>query len=239
MVKYVRDMTGRFQQRPHYEPNDLDIECERIIKSFLKDLYGEAKYPVQTEDLKKLIERDAEDLDVYADLSKYGAEVEGVTEFRPGKKPRVSISAELTESDRRENRLRTTLTHEYGHVKFHAYLWDMEPPTPDLLRQQPNRDKIICKRDTMIDAAQTDWMEWQAGYVCGALLMPKSVVTKLCREHAEANNIYGAASLQSPAGGQLVKTVVDAFQVSQEAARVRLLKLGFITAAPETRTLFG
>ena len=58
MVKYVRDITGRFQQRPHYEPNDLDIECEGIIKSFLKALHGEIKYPVQTEDLKKLIERD-------------------------------------------------------------------------------------------------------------------------------------------------------------------------------------
>ena len=92
-MKYVRDTTGRFQQRPHYEPDELDVECERIIKPFLKDLYGEIKYPVQTEDLKKLIERDADDLDVYADLTVYGLEVEGVTEFRPGKKPRVSISA--------------------------------------------------------------------------------------------------------------------------------------------------
>lgn len=238
-MKYVRDITGRFQQRPHYEPDELDVECERIIKPFLKDLYGEIKYPVQTEDLKKLIERDADDLDVYADLTIYGPEVEGVTEFRPGRKPRVSISARLTEDDHRENRLRTTLTHEYGHVRFHAYLWEIEPPTADLLRQQPNRDKIICKRDTMIDAAQTDWMEWQAGYICGALLMPKSAVIGLCREYVEANGIYGPVSLQSPAGGQLIQTIVKAFQVSQDAARVRLLKLGLATAAPETKTLFG
>jgi len=238
-VKYVRDTTGRFQQRPHYEPDELDVECERIIKPFLKDLYGEIKYPVQTEDLKKLIERDADDLDVYADLTGYGLEVEGVTEFRPGKKPSVSISAELTEDDRRENRLRTTLTHEYGHVRFHAYLWEIEPPSADLLRQQPNRDKIICKRDTMIDAVQTDWMEWQAGYICGALLMPKSAVIGLCREHIEANGIYGPVSLQSPAGSQIIQTIVKAFQVSQDAARVRLLKLGLATAAAETKNLFG
>jgi Zn-dependent peptidase ImmA (M78 family) len=85
----------------------------------------------------------------------------------------VSISIDLTEDTRRENRLRTTLTHEYGHVRFHAYLWDIEPPSPDLLRRLPNGNKIICKRDTMIDAKQTDWMEWQAGYICGAILMPK------------------------------------------------------------------
>ena len=239
MVKYVRDSTGRFQQRPHYEPKDLDVECEGIIKSFLKDLYGEIKFPVQTEDIKKLIERDADDLDLYADLTIYGPEVEGVTEFRPGKRPRVSVSASLTEDARRENRLRTTLTHEYGHVRFHGYLWEIEPPTADLLRQQPNRDKIICKRDTMIDAVQTDWMEWQAGYICGALLMPKIAVTRLCREHVEAHGIYGPVSLQSPAGSQLIQTIVTAFQVSQEAARVRLLKLGLVTAAPETKALFG
>ncbi len=239
MPKYVRDNTGRFQQRPHYEPKELDIECEKIIKAFLTALHGTVKFPVQTEDLKKLIERDADDLDVYADLSIYGPEVEGVTEFSPGQKPRVSISSALTEDTRRENRLRTTLTHEYGHVKFHSYLWDMEPPSADLLRQQPNRNKIICKRDTMIDATQTDWMEWQAGYICGALLMPKSTVTNLCREYSEVHNIYGAISIQSAVGAQLVQATVTAFKVSQEAARVRLFKLGFLTAAPQSPPLFG
>jgi hypothetical protein len=200
MPRYVRDSTGRFQQRPHYEPKELDLECERIIKAFLTDLYGEVKFPVRTEDLKKLIERDADDLDVYADLTSYGQDVEGVTEFTPGERPKVRVSASLTEDDRRENRLRTTLTHEYGHVHFHAYLWDLEPPTVDLLRRYPNGDKIICKRDTMIDAVQTDWMEWQAGYVCGALLMPKTALTEPCREYVETHGIYGCVSIQSPAG---------------------------------------
>ena len=91
----------------------------------------------------------------------------------------------------------------------------------------------------MIDAVQTDWMEWQAGYICGALLMPKSAVIGLCREHIEANGIYGPVSLQSPGGSQIIQTIVKAFQVSQDAARVRLLKLGLATAAAETKNLFG
>lgn len=172
MVTYVRDQTGRFQQRPHYKPDELDRECE-YHHGISQKLHGEVCYPIDTEDLKKLIERDAEDLDVYADLSVYGVEVEGVTEFRPGRRPSVKISSKLTEDERRENRLRTTLTHEWGHVHFHSYLWEVEPLTTDLLREKPNQDKIICKRDTIIDAKQTDWMEWQAGYVCGAILMPK------------------------------------------------------------------
>jgi Zn-dependent peptidase ImmA (M78 family) len=238
-VRYIRDATGRFQQRPHYQPVELDRECESIMNAFLTDLHGKVEFPIQTEDLKKLIDRDADDLDVYADLSGYGPDVEGVTEFRPGQKPKVAINAGLTEDSRRENRLRTTLTHEYGHVHFHAYLWDTEPPSPDLLRRKPNSDKIICKRDTMIEAAQTDWMEWQAGYVCGALLMPKSAIVRTCTSFCEVNNLYGAVSLQSAHGSILISQVAKAFRVSEDAARVRMLKLGLVTAAAPTASLFG
>lgn len=230
MVTYVRDKTGRFDQRPHYEPVELDRECETLVTTFLKCLHGEAKFPMETEDLKKLIERDVDDLDVYADLSHYGDNVEGVTEFRLGKRPKVFISGALTEDDRRENRLRTTLTHEYGHVRFHAYLWELEPPKTDSLRQDPNRDKIICKRDTMIEAAKTDWMEWQAGYICGALLMPKSVVTSLCREYVEVRNIHDAITPRSDHGHQLIQEIATAFRVSEDAARVRLQQLGPLTS---------
>lgn len=239
MVTYVRDQTGRFQQRPHYKPEELDRECETVITGFIKELYGEVRYPVDTEDLKNLIERDAEDLDVYADLSVYGSEVEGVTEFRPGRKPAVKVASILTEDERRENRLRTTLTHEWGHVHFHGYLWEVEPPPSDLLRQQPNRDKIICKRDTMIHAAQVDWMEWQAGYVCGAILMPKTAVLATCRTFAEEHGIFGTISLQTAHGAALVANITAIFKVSEDAARIRLLKLGLVTEAAATRSLFS
>ncbi|MDQ6732916.1 MAG: hypothetical protein M3Z35_02180, partial [Nitrospirota bacterium] len=99
MSTYVRDNTGRFPQRPHYKPEELDHDCEAIITDFLKTLHGEVRYPIDTEDIKKLIERDAEYLDVYADLSSYGTYVEGMTQFRQGHKPRVLICTSLTDSD--------------------------------------------------------------------------------------------------------------------------------------------
>lgn len=239
MVVYVRDQTGRFQQRPHYKPEELDRECESILTAFIRGLHGEVRYPIETEDLKTLIERDTEDLDVYADLTAYGAEVEGVTEFNRGRKPSVKIASRLTEDDRYENRLRTTLTHEYGHVRFHGYLFETESAQGELLGREPNRNKIICKRDSMIDAAQTDWMEWQAGYVCGALLMPKTAVLNACRSYVEAHGVYGTISLQTAHGAALIAEITTAFKVSNDAARVRLLKLGLVTAGPGTRSLFG
>jgi hypothetical protein len=88
---------------------------EEIVVNFLKGHLGKVQFPIQTDDLTILIERDTEDLDPYADLSAYGDRVEGLTEFMPGRKPCVRITAALATSENRENRYRTTPTHEYGH----------------------------------------------------------------------------------------------------------------------------
>lgn len=239
MVAYVRDKTGRFSERPFYKPEELDYECEAIITDFLKALYGETRFPVKTDDLTKLIERDAADFDPYADLSALGADVEGVTEFYSKKKPKVKIAASLSNDSRYENRLRTTMTHEYGHVRFHAYLWQVEPPTLDFIKRNPNASKQICKRDTILNAREIDWMEWQAGYICGALLMPVSYLRRQVRQYVESHGIYGAISHQGEHAKALLKIVMDGFQVSEEAARVRLLKLGILTTAAPTPSLFS
>lgn len=239
MVRYVRDTTGRFSQRPHYKPEELDRECESIITKFLKDKYGKVEFPVSTDDLTLLIERDTSDFDPYADLSEYGGEVEGVTEFLLRDKPAVKIAAGLANDDRRENRLRTTLTHEYGHVHFHAYLWEVEPPAPDLLRQNPNANKQICKRDSILDATQTDWMEWQAGYVCGALLMPISPLRRVVGAYQEAHDLFGVIGIGGTHGQALIERVQQEFQVSTDAARVRLLKLNVLGAADAGPSLFS
>ncbi len=238
MVRYVPDRTGRFSQRPHFEPEELDRECENIIHSFLKKHHGEAKFPVSTDDLTRLIERDSDDLDLYADLTAFGPDVEGVTEFRPGQRPLVKISAFLTSDDHRENRLRTTLTHEYGHVHFHAYLWEVESSQGSLFAQSSNADGQICKRDTILDAGQPDWMEWQAGYVCGALLMPVSHVRRLVGAYRKSHGLFGAISHASKHGRALVAEIQVAFQVSADAARVRLFKLGFFSEADAGSSLF-
>lgn len=228
-MRYVRDTTGRFSQRPHYDPAELDIACEKIISDFLCGIYGEVLFPVSTDDLTKLIERDTDDFDLYADLTPFGDNVEGITEFRPGKKPLVKISQTLSENERRENRLRTTLTHEYGHVHFHSHLWESERRTGDVFSRQDGANKIVCKRDGILNAPQADWMEWQAGYVCGAILMPASQVRRVARECQEQHGFSGVVGEKSPYGRVLIDALVNAFQVSEDASRVRLFKLNLLT----------
>jgi hypothetical protein len=247
-MKLVKDTTGRFTERPHYEAAELDRECEKIICGFLKDRHGVAEFPISTDDLASLIEVEAEDLDLYADLSEFGPNVEGVTIFLPGGKPKVKIASALSEDPSRENRLRTTLTHEYGHVHFHSYLFDRPAKTVELFARTSATSSTtgdadvtqVCKRDTMLEAQSSDWMEWQAGHVCGAILMPASRVRRLAREQFGENLVNGSVSTHTMQGGAVIEAVQASFNVSRDAARVRLLRLGILSgaAAPQARLPF-
>jgi Zn-dependent peptidase ImmA (M78 family) len=189
--------------------------------------------------LTRLIERDVSDFDPGADLSEYGRDVEGVTEFRPGRKPRVRIAGELAYDERRENRYRTTLTHEYGHVHFHGYLFALAAQSGDLLQPKDRNAVQVCKRETIIDARSTDWMEWQAGYICGAILMPISLFRAVVGSFQQEHEIFGPVAKSSAHAAALIERVRTTFQVSAEAARVRLLKLEFLASEARGPSLFA
>jgi hypothetical protein len=238
-MRYVRDTTGRFPERPHYDPKELDTMFERVVVEFLKHHRGKIEFPISTDDLTVLIEQEADDLDPYADLSGYGRGVEGVTEFTPGRHPRVRISEELANAENKENRFRTTLTHEFGHVKLHGYLFALGGSGSDLFAPGAKPQVIACKRDTIITASRTDWMEWQAGYACGAVLMPGSHARAAIQPYHAKVGIYGPVAATGEQGQAMIDLVVDRFQVSRDAARVRLSVLGILGSAPAAKSLFG
>jgi hypothetical protein len=223
-MRYIPDPTGRFSHRPFYEPGELDVECERILVQFTGQAIEQFTFPITTDTLTKLIERDAADLDLYADLSEDGLDVEGVTDFYPGERPRVRIATELSEHESRLYRLRTTLTHEYGHIWLHAPLFDALAYSPQMFPELVTRDSQRCKREAIVTAQKTDWMEWQAGYVCGALLMPETAVRRLVTDfrRSRGGRVMADGSIEARALQQVLQSI---FQVSLEAARVRLLQL--------------
>jgi hypothetical protein len=227
-MKYVKDRTGRFPKRPHYELAELDQECERIITDFMKQNYGKLLLPIPTDALTKLIERDAGDLDLYADLSHEGPEVQGLTEFFPNQKPNVRILGDLSQQSN-EHRLRTTLTHEYGHVKFHDCLWQVEAGNPSMHEQLAHQPSPKCKRDNLFNAPEVDWMEWQAGYVSGSILMPATHVKNVVGNFFDTNKLFGPILASSSHAEELKKLMHRTFGVSLDAARVRLLKLKYLS----------
>ncbi|HUY96345.1 MAG TPA: ImmA/IrrE family metallo-endopeptidase [Verrucomicrobiae bacterium] len=210
-MRWVRDPTGRFPQRPHFEAEELDARAEQCVEAFLQRRRGQVAYPLTTNDLVALVESRTADLDLYADLTDEGSDVEGVTYFAPGGKPAVQVSRTLDDA-RRETRQRMTLAHELGHVDLHNALWPAEPPAelfPDPARPGPVR----CLRRAIERPGSTaDWMEWQAAYFASALLMPQ----RACR----------TVLATAPADTDREAVAATAFHVSRAAAHVRLIYLG-------------
>jgi hypothetical protein len=223
-MQWTSDRTGRFPERPYYDPDELDQECEHLITTFLRDRHGHVAFPIATDDLTVLIEQASAALDLYADLSAYKGMVQGFTEFAPGRKPLVRISRRLSEHPRYENRLRTTLTHEWGHVWFHRALWEARWRLGQLF-ECGSHIAYLCQQATMLGAPTSDWAEWQAGYVSGALLMPVSALRVVIHRFLERERLLrGPFPVSSPAGQTLIRDVMAAFAVSADAARVRLLQ---------------
>lgn len=232
---WVDDKTGRFKKRPHFSSDELDVSCEQIVKELFVSESDMRRSFISTEKLTVLIEQHTEDFDSACDLSFEGPEVEGVTYFEKNRKPVVRISNRL-QSPSFENRLRTTLTHELFHVTFHDFLYQMEEQ-PSLFtsnKTNPELDNVHkCKRDNIIGARISDWMEWQAGYGCGAFLMPISFLgVHVSRFKSIYNLRFQTLPASSPEGKMLIEEIGHAFQTSTDAARVRLIQKGLVIDAP-------
>lgn len=239
MASWSADKSGRFPQRLFLPAVEIDRDCERLVADFLKRVHGAVRYPLSTTDLTVLVEEHASSLDQYADLSAEGDDVEGMTCFVQDDLPCVLISEQLTAQTHRENRLRTTLAHELGHAYYHRAVFDqLFAAPPGLFPAAPADTRTICKRATMMEAREFDWLEWQAGYVCGAVLMPASVVRRSISDFLASRGIHGPAVIGTPAAAAAERHVVAGFQVSADAARVRLRKLGLVADTQGPPTLF-
>lgn len=239
-MKIYPDKSGKYPIRIFYEQGELDNECEDVITSFILNRYGEIKFPISTDDLTVLIEEKTSDFDQQADLSGEGVNIEGVTIFRPNIKPVIQISRELWEINR-ENRLRTTMLHELGHVHFHRVLFEnvLGNETRQLSFIDQKNDLIIrCNRDTILTATTVDWVEWQAGYASGAFLMPITPLRSLVQDYYKTHNLLATIKISSAQGKELIQEALSMFKVSENAARVRMLKLKYLTEQEIPDSLF-
>jgi Zn-dependent peptidase ImmA (M78 family) len=216
----VRDKSGRFPLCPRWEIYELEQKCEETILSSMRQRYGFEPIRVPTEAVTELIEDLGADLDVERSLSNEQYEVFGYTEFERGKRPLVVISRELWLRRYRSNRLRMTLAHELAHVLFHRWLYDRYP-----VKGGPQ----LCYWQNLLPATGVvDWMEWQAGYGGGALLMPESYIRRMVATFFRRRRERPPVRKGEHAALTLAERVASIFDVSLEAATVRLTKLKII-----------
>jgi len=221
-MKLLRDPLGRPIPRLYFDVDELDRECERIVTDFMDCYSAGFSLPIPTDDIIRMIEMEADDLDMYADLPE---ELDGYTDFFFEHQPRVRIAKRLSDP-RYENRLRMTLSHEFGHVHFHAPLWTDGRIERD---RRPAEPCWTCNRDTIVTAPENDWMEWQAAYIGGALLMPRETVRLLVPGIGMREAGALAVGADSDLGQAAILRVTKGCQVSRQAAQVRLVKLGLLS----------
>jgi hypothetical protein len=254
IMKWVEDTTHRFSRRPYYTPEELDRECDNSVLSFLRQKYGRTVFPLTTDDLVVMLEKETSDVDLYADFG--GLDIEGETTFLRDARPAVKISKRLSLDESQRLRLRTALAHEYGHVHFHAFLWHLEqsgtsptriirklrqqnrryrqtlnnsqsdqPASPPALKLKDDPGTCFFHSSAVIRGSpEEDWMEWQAAYAGRAILMPISPLLSALRGFGPAGQLMARPD-QSEIFATLIPLLATQFDVSFQAVSTRLTQL--------------
>jgi hypothetical protein len=233
-VKWYRGPGG--EQRLWLGRDDIELMMEDELRR--ADLLPAAGAPAV--DLEGFLESYLKvSLDQHADLA---ADVLGLTEFFPGRTPRVAINRDLTGSAIDEDgsplglrgRWRATLAHEASHVVIHRPLFEL--PTeqgrlfgdPHEPAQEAQRLMRCQKRSVVYRGTTSDWREIQANQGMAALLMPRSVFLEV------ATSLQGKRRPSSPGSAearQLIGEVALRFEVSRQAAEIRLATFGVLGPA--------
>ena len=120
-----------------------------------------------------------------------------------------------------EHRYRFTVGHEGGHQILHTSYFGYDPNQTSFLEDRA--PMVQCRIDTrnmprkpVSEWTDRDTMEWQANYLSSAVLMPKRMVTRVVDKVQQGNY------------AEMILLVSEAFNVSLEAAQIRLKDVGSI-----------
>ena len=219
-MKEYRDPLGRPIRRLYLRTDLLDRRCEGLMREFMNRRSGGYRLPIPTNELMRLLDERAGEIDPYAELPKG---IHGQTTFYFDRRPQVEIAASIYMT-RSDHRVRTTVCHEFGHVWLHGPLWREVGA-----RRAPGVGPVWkCYRENILTAPESDWTEWQAGWISGAILMPASALRAWSAECAKKFGVKLPFSAKSPAGSKLIRLVAERCDVSISAAKVRLSKLRLI-----------
>jgi Zn-dependent peptidase ImmA (M78 family) len=225
-------------QRVWYEPSDI----ERIMSEQLRAAKIRISTMSPVPDLEQLIEGHLRvELDQYAALPD---DVLGLTEFDGGKSPRMFINANITSAaddnppqPGARGRWRATLAHEASHVILHRYLFDPDmapirrgdwrdpdsqnqPVVAGSLKRVECLHRDVNVEDSVIRRATPNWREVQANRGMASLLMPETWFVRVATLNGA---VKGSVHDQNSAKGTaLIAAIAHAFDVSKQAAALRL-----------------
>ena len=134
----------------------------------------------------------------------------------------VIIDRSVLEDVKQEHRYRFTVGHEAGHDIFHQQYFKIDLGPLSLLKINIETEPLVlCRKDSIhIRKKNTEtwgdheWLEWQANCFSSCILMPRKAVVK---------------TVNSVGIKEAVLKVSEVFNVSEEAAKYRLIGLKYIS----------
>ncbi|MBY0459664.1 MAG: ImmA/IrrE family metallo-endopeptidase [Gemmataceae bacterium] len=226
-MRRYRDRTG--DERLWFDDDEIEtlVETELAKAGLLPSLDS----PVV--DVERFVESHLDvQFDPYAALP---ADTLGQTDFRVGERPLVMINADLSGAALDDDhsplglrgRWRATVAHEGCHVMLHRCLFNLNPAQTDLFDSVEGAAEPVVrlqrclKRDVAYNRRASDWREVQANQGMAALLMPRPVFAAACRAQFDR---LGAGRIDqgTRAADDLARRMAELFQVSRQAAAIRL-----------------
>ena len=147
-------------------------------------------------------------------------------EFISVKKNTIIVEGTLADHPKFEHRERFTQGHEASHGLLHSQYYLRKAKIAELNQQYGG----VYSKSSYLDLSEVDtdgrrlkgeaWLEWQANYLAAVLLMPRTAVKKLKYLIESQGSRYWFF--------QLIDEMVGVFNVSEEAAKVRLSSLGYL-----------
>ena len=130
-----------------------------------------------------------------------------------------------------EHRYRFTMGHEAAHGILHSeyYRYKILSDTgyTPMVQCRVDSTKITNRHISLW--TDSDWMEWQANRLSSAILMPACMIRQLTADDPEDPSVFRAACW--------VKKVCRTFNVSVQAAEIRLRELGLLSGISKAAVL--
>jgi len=214
-------------------------EIETLMEEELHKAYMMSSADLPVMGLDRFIEGHLKaSLDPYVEMD---ARELGYTEFFEKEPPKISINKTLTGSALDEDetppgrlgRYRATLAHEAAHVILHRRLFDALAGTMSLFGEEDARQRLgrvqKCFKRNVSFGWIGDRREFQANQGMAALLMPRPVFLEVA--HREIDRIMpGRENVPAGEERKVVEPLSRLFQVSKQAAKIRLETLGLVVA---------
>jgi hypothetical protein len=239
------DRSGLYRRRDGEEriwlsPSKIESMTEEVLRT--SEVFPTDEQPAV--DIERLIQRLHVRMDQHADLE---PTVLGLTEFYTNEPPKIFINSDLTgaiDDDHTppgiRGRWRATIAHEASHVVMHRVLFEVNQEQDSLFQMQnqpePQRLMRCLKKNVLYRGGGTnDWREVQANMGMAALLMPQSLFRQLADSVAERHRMAAESlTIGSRSAATLAAEMAACFDVSRQAAGIRLETLGILSPAGQS-----